>query len=62
MIGGIPESSIFTFLLIAVVGGFAILQTKYLKPDHSAFEEWARAHGRTLMVTIFLLLIIVVNF
>ena len=62
MIGGIPESSIFTLLLIALVGGFAILQQKYLKPDHSAFGEWARAHGRTLMVTIFLLLILIVNF
>ena len=62
MIGGIPESSIFTLLLIAVVGGFALLQNRYLRPDHSAFGEWARAHGRTLMVTIFLLLIGIVNF
>jgi hypothetical protein len=54
---GIPESSIFTLLLIVVVGGFAILQTKYLRTDHSAFTEWARANGRVLMVTIFLLLI-----
>ena len=59
---GIPESSLFTLLLIFVIGGFAILQTKYLKPDHSAFAEWASAHGRTLMVTIFLLLILIVNF
>jgi uncharacterized membrane protein YdjX (TVP38/TMEM64 family) len=62
MIGGIPESSIFTLLLIAVVTGFAWLQTKYLKPDISAFTEWARHHGRSLMVTIFLLLILIVNF
>jgi YjbE family integral membrane protein len=62
MIGWIPESSIFTFLLIAVIGGFAFLQTKYLRPDHSAFAEWARSHGRTLMVSIFLLLILIVNF
>lgn len=62
MIAGIPESSIFTFLLIAVIGGFAILQQKYLKADHSIFAEWARDHGRALMVTIFLLLILTVNF
>ena len=62
MIGGIPESSIFTLLLIALVWGFAVLQHYYLKPDHSAFGEWARTHGRTLMVTIFLLLISIVNF
>ncbi len=62
MIGSIPESSIFTLLLIAVVIGFAWLQTKYLKPNKSAFGEWAREHGRTLMVTIFLLLILIVNF
>jgi hypothetical protein len=62
MIYGVPESSIFTFLLIAVVGGFAILQTKYLRPDHSAFADWARANGRMLMVTIFMLLILVTNF
>ena len=49
-------------ILIVVVTGFAILQTKYLRPDHSAFAEWARSHGRTLMVTIFLLLILVVSF
>ncbi|GAB0174483.1 MAG: hypothetical protein HHAS10_03620 [Candidatus Altimarinota bacterium] len=59
---GIPESSLFTFLLIAVVGGFAVLQTKYLHADKSAFAEWARNHGRTLMVSIFLLLILIVNF
>jgi uncharacterized membrane protein YdjX (TVP38/TMEM64 family) len=57
-----PESSVFTFLLIAVVAGFAILQAKYLKPDYSAFTEWAKTHGRILMVTIFLLLIGIVNF
>jgi YjbE family integral membrane protein len=62
LIAWIPESSIFTLLLIFVIGGFAILQAKYLKPDHSAFAEWASAHGRTLMVTIFLLLILIVNF
>jgi YjbE family integral membrane protein len=62
MIAWVPESSIFTILLITVVGWFAWLQTKYLKPDHSAFGEWARSHGRTLMVTIFLLLIGIVNF
>jgi hypothetical protein len=45
-----------------VVGGFAVLQTKYLKPDHSAFADWARDNGKTLMVTIFLLLILVTNF
>lgn len=59
---GIPESSIFTLILIAVVGGFAVLQTKYLRPDHSAFAEWAQSHGRALMISIFLLLILVVNF
>jgi uncharacterized membrane protein YdjX (TVP38/TMEM64 family) len=62
MIGSIPESSIFTGILFVVVGGFAILQTKYLKADHSVFAEWAKAHGRTLMITIFLLLILIVNF
>lgn len=62
MIFGIPESSIFTILLILVVGGFAILQTKYLKADRSVFAEWAKANGRALMVTIFLLLILIVNF
>lgn len=59
---GVPESSIFTLLLIAVVGGFAVLQTKYLRPDHSAFAEWAREHGKILMVTIFVLLILVTQF
>ena len=59
---GIPESSIFTFILIGVVGGFAFLQTKYLKSDHSTFGEWARHNGKTLMVTIFLLLILVTQF
>jgi YjbE family integral membrane protein len=62
MIGGIPETSIFTGILFVVVGGFAILQAKYLKADHSLFAEWSKAHGRTLMVTIFLLLILIVNF
>jgi YjbE family integral membrane protein len=62
MIGGIPESSIFTFVLIAVISGFAWLQTKYLKPNHSSFSDWARDHGRSLMVTIFILLIGIVNF
>lgn len=59
---GIPESSIFTLLLIIVVSGFAVLQTKYLKATHSEFAEWARDHGRALMVTIFILLIGIVNF
>ncbi len=59
---GIPESSIFTMLLIVVVGWFAILQTKYLKTDHSSFSDWASANGKALMVSIFLLLILIVNF
>lgn len=59
---GVPESSIFTLLLIFVVGGFAILQTKYLKPDHSAFADWAKENGKSLMVSIFMLLILVTNF
>jgi YjbE family integral membrane protein len=59
---GVPESSIFLLILIAVVAGFAWLQTKYLKPDYSAFTEWAKTHGRILMVTIFMLLILIVNF
>ncbi len=59
---GIPESSIFTLLLIFVVGWFAILQTKYLKPDHSIFANWAKEHGKILMVTIFMLLILVTQF
>lgn len=59
---GIPESSIFTILLILIVGWFAILQTKYLKTDHSIFSDWAWANGKTLMVSIFLLLILIVNF
>lgn len=59
---GIPESSIFTMLLILVVWGFAILQTKYLRTDHSVFSDWAAANGKTLMVSIFLLLILIVNF
>ncbi len=62
MIYGIPESSIFTMLLIFVVGGFAILQAKYLKPDHSAFADWVGYNGKALMITIFLLLILIVNF
>jgi YjbE family integral membrane protein len=62
MIAGVPESSIFLLLLIGIVSGFAWLQTRYLKPDHSAFTEWAKTHGRILMVTIFMLLILIVNF
>jgi YjbE family integral membrane protein len=62
MIMGVPESSIFLLLLIAVVSWFAWLQTRYLKPDYSAFTEWAKTHGRILMVTIFMLLILIVNF
>ncbi len=62
MVFGIPESSIFTLLLIVVVGWFAILQSKYLTPDHSAFADWAKSNGKTLMITIFMLLILIVNF
>lgn len=62
MIYGVPESSIFTILLIVIIGGFAILQSKYLKTDHSVFAEWAGRNGKTLMVTIFILLILIVNF
>ena len=62
MIFGVPESSIFTLVLIAVVTGFAWLQAKYLKPNHSTFTNWAKNHGRILMVTIFMLLILIVNF
>jgi uncharacterized membrane protein YdjX (TVP38/TMEM64 family) len=62
MIYGIPESSIFTILLIFIIGGFAILQSKYLRTDHSVFAEWASNNGKTLMVTIFVLLILIVNF
>ncbi|MDD2693459.1 MAG: TerC family protein [Candidatus Gracilibacteria bacterium] len=62
VIFGVPESSIFTLLLIFVVGGFAFLQTKYLRPDHSAFADWAKRNGKPLMVTIFILLILVTNF
>lgn len=58
----VPESSIFTFLLVLVVWWFAILQTKYLKPDHSIFANWAKEHGKILMVTIFMLLILVTQF
>lgn len=61
-IGGIPETSLFTFILILVVGSFAFLQTKYLKSNYSAFGEWAKEHGKSLMVTIFLLLILVTQF
>lgn len=59
---GIPESTIFTLLLIIVVGSFAVLQTRYFRSDYSAFGEWARAHGKSLMVTIFMLLILVSQF
>lgn len=59
---GIPESSIFSILLIFVIGGFAILQSKYLKTDHSVFADWAGKNGKSIMVTIFLLLILIVNF
>jgi YjbE family integral membrane protein len=59
---GVPESSLFLLILISVVAGFAWLQTKYLKPNYSVFTEWAKSNGRTLMVTIFLLLIGLVNF
>lgn len=61
-VAGIPESSIFTFLLILVVGGFAFLQAKYMRSDYSAFGEWAKKNGKTLMVTIFILLILVTQF
>lgn len=47
---GIPESSVFSLLLIVVVGGFAFLQTKYLRSDYSAFGEWAKRNGKALMV------------
>lgn len=59
---GVPESSIFTLLLIAVVGGFAFLQAKYLRGDYSAFGDWAKKNGKSLMIIIFLLLIAVTNF
>lgn len=59
---GIPESSIFTVLLIIVIGWFAILQAKYLKTEQSLFADWAGKNGKTLMVTIFMLLILIVNF
>jgi hypothetical protein len=59
---GIPESSIFMILLMIIVGGFAVLQARYLKPDHSAFADWAGRNGKILMISIFLLLIIVMNF
>ena len=62
MIFGVPESSIFTIVLIGIVTGFAWLQAKYLKPNHSAFTDWAKNHGRILMITIFMLLIMIVNF
>jgi YjbE family integral membrane protein len=62
MIYWVPESTIFSLILIAVVTGFAWLQTKYLKPDHSGFTQWAKEHWRILMVTIFMLLILIVNF
>jgi predicted tellurium resistance membrane protein TerC len=62
LVAGIPESSVFSIILILVVSGFAILQTKYLRADHSVFAEWASKNGRILMITIFLLLILVVNF
>ena len=59
---GIPESSIFTIMLIFIIGWFAILQSKYLKTDHSVFANWASKNGKALMVTIFILLILIVNF
>lgn len=59
---GIPESSIFTVLLVIIIGGFAVLQSKYLKTDHSVFADWAWKNGKALMVTIFILLILIVNF
>jgi predicted tellurium resistance membrane protein TerC len=59
---GIPESSIFMLLLIIIVGGFAVLQARYLKTDHSRFAEWAGKNGKILMVSIFLLLIVTMNF
>lgn len=62
MMFGVPESSIFTLLLIVVVGGFAFLQAKYLRGDYSAFGEWAKKNGKALMISIFLLLIAVTNF
>ncbi len=62
IIAGVPESGIFTLILIVVVGGFAVLQTKYLHADHSVFSEWAKANGRELMITIFVLAILIVNF
>ncbi len=59
---GVPESSVFTLLLILVIGSFAFLQTKYLKPDQSTFYNWSKANGKTLMVTIFILLILITQF
>lgn len=59
---GIPESSIFTVLLVVIIGGFAVLQSKYLKTDHSVFADWAGKNGKALMVTIFMLMILIVNF
>ena len=59
---GVPESSIFTAMLVVIIVGFAVLQTKYLKPDHSIFADWAAKNGKILMVTIFVLLILIVNF
>jgi hypothetical protein len=46
MVYGVPESSIFTFLLVIIIGGFAVLQSKYLKTDHSTFAEWAAKNGK----------------
>lgn len=57
-IAWIPETTIFTWILILVVWGFSVLQTKYLMVDYSWFGEWAKRNGKILMICIFLFLIL----
>jgi predicted tellurium resistance membrane protein TerC len=59
---GIPEQTIFTLLLVGIISLFAVLQTRYLRADRSAFATWAKEHGRILMITIFFLLILAIEF
>lgn len=49
---------IFLFLMFLLVSLFGVLQAKYLSANHSVFAEWAKANGRILMITNFILLLI----
>ncbi len=56
------EQNIFSLILIIVVVTFSVLQARYLRADRSVFTQWAKENGRMLMMIIFILMIVVVNF